>query len=125
MIDMNTMFLEDGDGLVFSSFRDDPRGVLGVLESAKIALLSIPGLDRTQSKIKLNTHLLDESEERLFIEITDEDFNSFRLIADKRKEKIHYRFRSIRVTLRSWNSAIDYFKKSKLISENEAIILSI
>lgn len=125
MIDMQTMSLQDGDGLVFSSFHNQPYGILGVLESAKLALLSIPNVDKTQSNVVLNMHLLGESDEKIIIEITDEDFNCCKLIADKRKEKIEYQFRSIRATMKSWNSVIEYFKKSQLISENEAIVLSI
>ena len=121
MIDMNTMLLDkNNDVLVYADFWEDPRGILGVLESAKITLLSIPCGDKTQNDTNL---LLDKrgEPEACYVEIKDQDFCKCILVADGESWKI----KSIRVALREWNSFIECFENQGFVSENEAIVLSI
>ena len=123
MIDINTLVLDDDEVLAYADW-EDPCGVLGVLESAKIALLSIPVAHRTQTETDLYFVPLDDIEDALYAEITDFDLNNCRLVANERKNWA-YRIRSISVTLTGWNSLIKFFREQGLISYNEAIILSI
>ena len=120
MIDINTLVLED-DVLAYADW-DNPCGVLGVLESAKNALLSIPKMDRTQTDADLSFVPIGDLDDSLCIEITDFDLNNCRLIAEE-KRNWSYRIRSISVTLTGWNSFVDFFREQGLISSNEAIIL--
>lgn len=123
MIDMNTMLLSDNnDVLVYADFWDDPRGILGVLESAKITMLSVPRTDKTQNDLDL---LLDKRGEpdECYIEIKDHDFCKCILVADELSKS--WKIESIRIALKEWNSFIRCFEKHGLVSKNEAIILSI
>ena len=123
MIDMNTMLLDDNnDILVYADFWEDPRGILGVLESAKITLLSIPCGDKTQSDVDL---LLDKRGEPdvCYAEVTDQDFCKCVLVAGE--EDHGWKIKSIRIALKKWNSFINYFEKQGFVSTNDAIVLSI
>lgn len=123
MIDMNTMLLDnDNDVLVYADFWDDPRGILGVLESAKVTLLSIPCGNKTQNDTNL---LLDKRGEpdECYIEIKDQDFCKCILVADEQSQS--WKIESIRIALKEWNSFIKCFEQQGLVSRNEAIILSI
>ena len=122
MVDINTLVLDD-DVIAYSD-RESPYGIIGVLESAKIALLSVPKANKKQAKTELSFVPLDDIGDTFYAEITDFDLNSCRLVAD---EKIgwNYRIRSISVTLKGWNNFVDFFREQGLISNNEATILSI
>lgn len=123
MIDMNTMLLDDNnDVLVYADFWEDPRGILGVLESAKITLLSIPCGDKTQNDADLLFNKLGEPDAHYAV-ITDRDFCKCVLVTDG--DTHSWKIESIRVALKEWNSFIDCFEKHGFVSSNDAIVLSI
>lgn len=122
MIDMNTMLLDNNDVLVYADFWEDPRGILGVLESAKNTMLSLPCGDRTQNDVVLLVDTLGEPDMYHAV-VADKDF--CKCVLKKGEENHGWTIESIRVALKEWNSFIDCFKKHGFVSENEAIILSV
>ena len=123
MIDMNLTLLENSDDVVvYADFWEDPRGILGVLESAKIAMLSVPCGDKTQNDSSL--FLVKRGDpDTCYVENKDQDFSKCILVGDEDKQS--WKIESIRVTLKKWNSFIECFEKNGYVSRNDAIILSI
>ncbi|MBR2658558.1 hypothetical protein IKD57_01515 [Candidatus Saccharibacteria bacterium] len=129
MIDLKTMIFEDGGGLVYADFLNNPLGVLGTLESAKNELLSIPNGDKTQEKTIFSIISMVDGDRKPHIIIKDRSGLNicWLTVEEDETEEFGKAFRvdSIQVELKHWNAFVDILRKEEVISEKEAIILSI